>query len=105
MNRSISLSQDNPSDRRTTILELLRSGAASQLDCYKEDLSNCDLTGLNLERAKFLAVLLKNTDLSGTNLINADLRGVDLSGANLTGADLTGANLCRSNLENTNLPG
>jgi uncharacterized protein YjbI with pentapeptide repeats len=103
MNRSISLSQDNSADRRTAIIELLRSGAASHLDCYKEDLSNCDLKGLNLERAKFLAVLLKHTDLSGANLINADLRGVDLSGANLTGADLTGANLCRSNLENANL--
>ena len=60
------------------------------------DLSNADLTGIDLINAT-----LNNTDLSGTNLSSAKLTNVDLSGANITNTDLNNADLWGvKNIEN-----
>ncbi len=68
--------------------------------CPGCDLSDANLTGINLAYA----------DLSKANLARANLAGVqlgqaNLSGANLTGADLTGAKLYMANLTGANLSG
>ena len=62
------------------------------------DLSQANLNGANLFKAK-----LSTTDLSGTNLSEADLRGADLSEADLGEADLRGANLSEANLSGASL--
>ena len=67
------------------------------------DLSNANLTGINLSN-----VDLTDADLTGVDLTNADLRcanltGIDLTNADLNNADLTNANLNNANLSNANL--
>ncbi len=68
--------------------------------CPGCDLSDANLTGINLAYA----------DLSKANLSRANLAGVQLGqakliGANLAGADLTGARLFMANLTGANLSG
>lgn len=48
---------------------------------------------------------LSNVDLSCINLCNADLRGANLCGANLCNANLYGANLFGADLSNSSLRG
>ena len=67
-------------------------------DLSYEDLSDTDLSNLNLRYA-----ILRGINLSDANLIGANLRGVSLRGANLTGAKLTDANLNCANLIGANL--
>lgn len=56
---------------------------------------DCNLAGVNLNKAQLI----------GANLTGANLSGADLSGANLRRADLTGANLSGAKLIATNLAG
>ena len=46
---------------------------------------------------------LSNVDLSCINLCHTDLRGANLCGANLCNANLYGANLCGADLSNSSL--
>lgn len=55
-------------------------------DCYSAQLSQRDMSGLDLSNMVF-----DKANLSGTNLSKSDLRGSSFKGTNLTGADLTGA--------------
>ncbi|MDP6705664.1 MAG: pentapeptide repeat-containing protein [Alphaproteobacteria bacterium] len=64
----------------------------------RADLSDEDLTQVNLEGRDLSHVRLNNAKLSG-----ARLRGAKLVGADLTGADLNGANLTNSDLSNASL--
>lgn len=48
---------------------------------------------------------LSNVDLSCINLCHTDLRGANLCGANLCNANLYGANLCGADLSNSSLRG
>ena len=66
----------------------------------RADLSETDLSGVNLGE-----VNLRGADLSRANLVKAKLGEVNLSGANLRGADLSLAELCGANLRETNLRG
>jgi uncharacterized protein YjbI with pentapeptide repeats len=54
----------------------------------RADLSDADMSGVNLSAAD-----LSGADMSGVNLRDANLSGADLSGANLSDADLSGAAL------------
>ncbi len=82
----------------------------SQADLSAIDLADADLSGANLTKAN-----LSNTDLSGANLrasilTQADLSMTNLSGANLSGAkinlaDLNASNLSNADLRNANLNG
>ena len=64
------------------------------------DLSDANLTGINLAYAD-----LSDANLSGANLAGVQLGQANLSGANLSGADLTGAKLYMTNLSSANLAG
>ena len=66
----------------------------------KADLSNTDLYGVILPKAKLIAV-----NLIGVNLTGADLSGADLSFADLSGANLTRTRLCWTILLGVNLSG
>jgi Pentapeptide repeats (8 copies) len=68
------------------------------IDLSQADLSEADLSRLNLQRAK-----LNSTDLSRANLRGAILSGADLSNANLSGAYLRGADLSDATLSRANL--
>ena len=63
----------------------------------------CDLTDLNLSRLNLRTVNLSRSDLSGSDLSGSDLSGSDFSGSDLSRANLSGANLSRANLSGTNL--
>jgi uncharacterized protein YjbI with pentapeptide repeats len=83
------------------------------------DLSEADLSGVNLQEVYFLGVnlckvnlqkaILQGVGLSSENLQDADLREAylqaNLEGANLTNADLRGANLHKARLKGANLQG
>jgi uncharacterized protein YjbI with pentapeptide repeats len=68
--------------------------------CPGCDLSDADLTGINLTYAD-----LSKANLSGANLVGVQLGQANLAGANLAGADLTGAKLYMTNLTGANLSG
>jgi len=84
---------------------LLNEEDGSRADLSDEDLSYVDLTGKNLSGANLKFADLYGADLKDTNLSGADLTGADLTGANLNGADLTGAELSHSILNNADLSG
>ncbi len=79
--------------------------------CPGCDLSDANLTGMNLayadlskanlRRAKLAGVQLGQANLSGANLSGADLTGAKLYMANLTGANLSGARLLEAKLYKT----
>jgi serine/threonine protein kinase, bacterial len=96
----------------------------------KRDFADCELSGLQLQKAqlaggnfyqaKLVKTNLQAADLSGANLGHARLIGANLRDANLTeaycstanfegadfrGADLTGAYLSKANLRGANLSG
>jgi uncharacterized protein YjbI with pentapeptide repeats len=76
--------------------------------CPRCNLSGADLTQLNLTGVNLRGADLSGATLSQANLTNADLTGANLEGAvlnsvNLSGASLTGANLKSASLENADL--
>jgi uncharacterized protein YjbI with pentapeptide repeats len=62
------------------------------------DLSNCDLSGMQMAGVNLYDADLSGANLSGANLSGANLGGADLTGANLTGAILDNADLFTSTL-------
>mgnify|MGYP005836155549 CR=1 FL=1 len=87
----------------TEQLSLVRQGVKQWNDWRKNnslipvDLSNADLTQLDLAK-----VALWDANLQGANLAQANLTKSDLRGANLTKANLLGADLTRADLRNAN---
>ena len=73
--------------------------------CRKCDLSNANLSGLNLTFAAMREANLSGANLSGANLEASFMPGANLSGANLSGANLQTANLKQANLSNANFTG
>ena len=67
------------------------------------DLTDADLTGVNLRYANLRYADLNNADLTDANLTGVDLTNADLRCANLTGIDLTNADLNNADLSNANL--
>lgn len=70
----------------------------------------CNLQGVNLNRAELAGADLQGADLSGAklylaNLAGANLKNSNLQGAGLGGADLAGADLRGANLTATSLDG
>ena len=63
----------------------------------------CDLTDLNLSRLNLRGVNISRSDLSGSDLSGSDLSGSDLSGSDLSRVNLSGTNLKNINLTGTNL--
>lgn len=61
--------------------------------CVNADLSDKDLSGIDLS----------NSDFTGADMSEADLSDTNLSGANLTEASLKGAKIIDTNLDNANL--
>jgi Pentapeptide repeats (8 copies) len=59
------------------------------------DLSNANLSYINLSGDALYSVDMKGSDLGHANLSYTNLRGIDLSGANLRNADLGNADLSR----------
>ncbi len=61
--------------------------------------------GRCFDRARLVAMDLRNKNLARSSLRGADLTEADLRGANLSGADLTGAFLTGARLRGTDLRG
>jgi uncharacterized protein YjbI with pentapeptide repeats len=93
--------------------ELIPYGHCSGEDLGGQDLSEINLTGIDLSHANLSNADLRNTNLNGADLLDARLDSADLTDANLTearlrgaylnGADLTNANLTNADLRSTNL--
>ena len=69
-------------------------------DCLSAQLSERDMSGLDLSNTVF-----DKANLSGTDLSKSDLRGSSFVGTNLAGADLTGALIDGVDLQLANLTG
>jgi hypothetical protein len=65
--------------------------------------AGCDLSGANLSDADLSGVNLFGCDLSRANLSDAYLSGANLFGCDLFGCDLSDANLSRANLSGCDL--
>jgi len=69
------------------------------------DLSNLDLTGVNLSRAQMAGAKLIGTVLAGANLTHTDLTLATIKDANFSNADLSGADLRFTTIEECNFQG
>ena len=69
------------------------------------DLSEHDLSGANLVGATLAHAVLPNTGLKGKDLSGANLSYVDLSEHDLTGTNLTDVNLTHTKISNVSLKG
>jgi uncharacterized protein YjbI with pentapeptide repeats len=65
------------------------------------DLTNTNLTNANLSKAILTHAIFKGTNLTNTNLTGANLGAIDFDGVLFRDADLTGATLGKSNIVNT----
>lgn len=63
-------------------------------------LYHVNLSGAKLRHANLKGAKLRSANLQGADFLNADLSDTDLSWSNLRGANLTGANLSEANLQN-----
>lgn len=90
-------------------VEILRKGVVTWNEWLRKnpdispDLSEADLSWMNLSRANFSGADLREAQLHLTNLVHADLIGVNLVGANLREANLSGADLSGAELKGVNL--
>ncbi len=67
------------------------------------DLSDADLAGRNLSRARLSGATMRGVDLRRANLIGTDLSGANLADALLTSANMFGVILQKTNLSNADL--
>jgi uncharacterized protein YjbI with pentapeptide repeats len=101
------------SRRKRSVIQFLYESSLIDKPDPVVDLSNADLSSVNLQlkdlsEADLSEVDLSEADLSnahlvGANLSNAVLRDADLPGADLSDADLTHANLSDANLSSATL--
>ncbi|HFS5794219.1 TPA: pentapeptide repeat-containing protein [Citrobacter werkmanii] len=73
---------------------------SNQLDLYKADLKNANLSHLNLKN-----ILFSEADMSGANLSHADLEEADMSNVNLQDANMSNVNLKDADMRDANLKG
>jgi uncharacterized protein YjbI with pentapeptide repeats len=69
------------------------------------DLTEADLTNINLRGAKMISAILNYANLSGADLSDSNLRVAEIMETNLRGANLSGADLSYAKLENADLSG
>ncbi len=86
---------------------LWRKGASGGV---RADLSDCDVSRLNMSRANLSDANLAYANLSRANMTCVNLEGANLSRANMTDvnlsdANMTGVNLSRANMTGVNLEG
>ncbi len=67
------------------------------------DCPDCNLAGVNLNKAQLIGANLAGADLTGADLSGANLRRANLTGANLSGARCIAANLAGAILVDSNL--
>ena len=72
-------------------------------ESMRADLSDKNLSGLNLKNANLREVDLRNADLREADLRNANLYGANLNNADLSSADLNKAVLREADLRESNL--
>lgn len=98
----------NKREHAQKLIEAAKNNPASlnSIDFKKVDLSNTNLSGLDLRvlgDAALRQINFKNANLTGQNFQGLNLRGAQFQGAWLEGARLQGANLERANLNGANL--
>jgi uncharacterized protein YjbI with pentapeptide repeats len=96
---------ENPSVQISLVGEDLSDLQLSDVNLGGIDLSKAELCGAHLDRANLKMSKLFQTDLSGAQLVNAELYKADLEHAFLSGADLSGAYLAQANLTHADLRG
>jgi uncharacterized protein YjbI with pentapeptide repeats len=108
---------DNASGVRVSYarIEALKTLNKYKVSLKGMDLSNTDLSQIELEKAKLNGIDFSTANLNSSNLSSADLNGANLSdaylgfsnfsSAQLSGADMTNTQLNFANFSNTNLSG
>jgi uncharacterized protein YjbI with pentapeptide repeats len=88
-----------------TAATLVEEYAGGKRDFCRAELSDVDLSGVDLKGADFSYAELSEANLSNANLRGCDLSFANLSQANLQNADLRGALLFSTDLRQANLQG
>lgn len=83
--------------------QLKTTGGCPRCDFSGANLTEFNLTGVNLRDANLKGATLSNVNLSKADLTGANLQGAILNSANLSRTSLTGANLKSASLENADL--
>ena len=84
---------------------LIRGYALGRRNFRSANLRGADLSQMNLSNINLIEADLREANLAGTNLTNAKLIAANLTEANLTGANLTNAKLIGAELNRTKLDG
>lgn len=97
-------------DLRAIVIETHRARRALVGDFTGADLTGLDLSGLDardaiLSNANMRGTVLRRAKLDGASLVHTELLSADLAGASLRNADLTTAILEAADLEGANLDG
>ncbi len=101
--RTLTMIRGLDGDRKGALLRFLYEANLIYKNKKVIDLSEADLTLVNLGGVKLREVNLRGADLSKANLVLADLSNADLSGARLIKANLRGADLISADLQWANL--
>ena len=89
--------------RLKEVFKLHKKWLEDEEDGKRADLSDENLSDVDLNNSDLRYIILRGTNLSEANLISSNLRGVNLTYANLRGSDLRGANLTYANLRGSDL--
>lgn len=87
------------SDVSTNLGILTQTKSCRDCNLRGVNLNRANLAGADLEGANLAGAKLHLADLSGANLKNSNLEGASLGGADLSGADLRGAKLGKRSLD------
>ncbi len=95
---------------QTSEIKKFNQSRSLKLNLTNADLSNVNLTDANLTNSNLSGANLSNSNITNVNFSGADLSNVNLSNANLTNAIfrnsiLSGANLTFANLTNSIISG
>ncbi|XP_064601347.1 BTB/POZ domain-containing protein KCTD9-like [Liolophura sinensis] len=96
---------DTAINRREMVLKLLAVPTNSELRCQGINFCGINLSKLDLRCINFKYAVLRNADLSGSNLSHCNFERADMSRAVLDGANLLGVKMLCVNLEAASLKG
>ena len=87
------------------IIKLHKKWLNNEPGGIRANLSNQDLSGLDMYCAIMIYADMRCADMTGANMISAIMTGANISGANMSGADMSGANMTGAIMSGADMTG